>query len=176
MRASLIWLLLVFTAGSCFAEDPLESLNTVEDTVSTMQSTLKEQGHLPREGRAAGSPESHASTDGALEGYFLSDGELGNRQWIMVKPCSLGAHVTSTSQARERCGVENGQAGFRLWKWRAASAAELKPGMLVAGWQEGGQDGWFVARVTDLSDLEEGYVGVSAPFKAPLEDIKIVEE
>lgn len=45
MRLLLV-LLFLSIAGTSFAEDPLESLNTVEDTVSTMQHTLKLQsGH-----------------------------------------------------------------------------------------------------------------------------------
>jgi hypothetical protein len=45
MRAIVMVLLVIGVVGRCFAEDPLESLNTVEDTVSTMQNALKEQGN-----------------------------------------------------------------------------------------------------------------------------------
>ncbi|MCM0082332.1 hypothetical protein L4X63_12110 [Geomonas sp. Red32] len=44
MRAQLLVLVMVLMAGKCFADDPLESLNTVQDTVSTMEQTLRTQG------------------------------------------------------------------------------------------------------------------------------------
>ncbi|GFO57081.1 hypothetical protein GMSM_40880 [Geomonas sp. Red276] len=37
-------LVMVLMAGKCFADDPLESLNTVQDTVSTMEQTLRTRG------------------------------------------------------------------------------------------------------------------------------------
>ena len=40
MRTVLI-LILLSMAGSCFAGDPLETLNTVEDTLKTMKRTVK---------------------------------------------------------------------------------------------------------------------------------------
>ena len=38
---TIVVLIFMSIAGPCFAEDPLETLNTVEDTLSTMQQTLK---------------------------------------------------------------------------------------------------------------------------------------
>jgi hypothetical protein len=175
MRTILMAMLMVCLAGRCFADDPLETLNTVEDTVSTMEHVLKEQGQLPREGKLSSAAGLPAATSAEL--YFVSDGALGNRQWIMVKPCSRGAHVTASSQFFANCGIEDGLASSsRLWKGRAATAGDLKPGLVVAVRQEGAQDRWFIAKVTDLSELQSGYVGVSAPFKAHLDTVKVIEE
>ncbi|HJV36690.1 hypothetical protein [Geomonas sp.] len=62
MRAIVMVLLVVGVVGRCFAEDPLESLNTVEDTISTMQNVLKEQGNQMGEGKAGTGNETRMAT------------------------------------------------------------------------------------------------------------------
>jgi hypothetical protein len=163
MRVTLV-LLLLFVSGTCFADDPLESLNTVEDTVSTMQSTLKAKA-------AAESPEA-AETDIR---YFISAGSIGASDYVAANPCPEG--VTPKGNDTGICLPQGGSdAGARLWKSRNASAEDLRAGTLVLARDEARDDAWVMAKVTDLSEVASGYVGISAPFKAQLKGLRVVME
>lgn len=151
-------LMVLSIAGTCYADDPLETLNSVEDTVTTMQHTLKAQA------------KEHRETDGSL--YFLSREPLGARGWVAVKPCGEEA----AADAEESCTALAGQGatgGERFWKSRLAAPADLKPGAIVLAQDKGA---WVVTRITDLSELDSGYVGTAAPFRTLAKGLRVVEE
>ena len=90
MRIFIMLLFLSF-AGTCFAEDPLESLNTVEDALNTMQKFLNAQAAQPGSGKAARSlPGAGAAGEQRfLEDaiYFVGEKPLEAHGWVRVLPC-----------------------------------------------------------------------------------------
>jgi hypothetical protein len=159
MRA-VVMLLFLSLAGTCFADDPLESLNTVADTLSTMEQTL------------------HAQAANRQEIYFLSDEPLGALGWVKVRPCNPGeASLPATPEAGS-CGAaaETPSGATRLWKSRAATVEQLRPGAMVIARDSTDERSWYLARITDISQLASGSVAVSAPIRAALKDLRMVGE
>jgi hypothetical protein len=173
-------LLILLIAGPCYAEDPLETLNTVEDTLNTMERTLDAQAAGQDEGavdRDLTEPDAGArqKEPPAKERYFVSDEPLGARGWVAARPCPKESRAFKGVQGPESCADAAGDAGGYFWESRSALAADLRPGTLVVATQAK-KGSWFIARVTDLTELRNGYVGVSAPFKAPVQGLRIIEE
>ena len=177
MRTILI-LIFILIAGPCHAEDPLETLNTVEDTLSTMAHTLNaqaaQQGESAEERELAGSGGERGELTGR-EIYFVSNEPLGERDWVAVRPCPGGIGAAGIARAPESCAEMAGDAGGYFWKSRAALTADLKSGVLVVARQTK-EGAWFVGRVTDVSQLHSGYVEAAAPFKVPVQGLRIIEE
>ena len=188
MRAIVMLTFLSF-AGTCYAQDPLETLNPVQDTLSTMEQTLKAQT-LKAQGTHQGLNKSslfRPSVDGASkheitaqqEVYFGSETPLGDDNWIRVSPCAGESTVSMLALDSRNCGLPGSGAsgkGIYLWKSRAALPADLRPGVLVVAQDEVNDEGWFLAKVTDISELSRGHIAISAPFRAQLKHVRIVEE
>ncbi|ACH40103.1 hypothetical protein Gbem_3101 [Citrifermentans bemidjiense Bem] len=175
MRALVMFLFIAITVP-CHAEDPLESLNTVEDTMRTMQRTLR----VREENRSVEAALAEAAMQRLPEDdhlYFVADEEIGSNGWLGVRPCTEELAATGESEASQSCVRQpDGTVvmGSHYWKSRAASAVDLRPGALVVIRDESG-DGWILARITDLAALPKGEVGVSAPFTAALKGLRVVE-
>lgn len=178
MRTIVMLLFLCF-AGTCYGQDPLESLNTIEDTLSTMESILKEQGLDPGGINAARvMVDGGAAGDFALgdELYFVSEEELGTRSWILVRPCAGEGSTVLTARESDGCGsYESPETAAPLWKSRTATPTDLHPGVLVVAKEKTRDGGWYLAKVIDTSEIGSGYVTISAPFKAQLKNLRIVE-
>jgi hypothetical protein len=161
MRA-IVMLMILFVAGTCYAEDPLETLNTVEDTLSTMQHTLK-----------AKSAEQPAPL------FFVSDDSLGSRGWVTARQCTEEGAVSTVPPRPDSCVSQSDEregSGHHFWKSRAASPSELRPGVLVVAQDDSRDAGWVIAKVTSVAEIGSGYVEISAPFKAKLHSLRLVEE
>lgn len=168
---TIVMLMFLFIAGPCNAEDPLETLNTVEDTLTTMERNLRNKA-VEQGARKAYSNSTSARLRElpGKELYFASDEPLAALGWVTVRPCPS----VQAAPAPQACAHVVGEAGGYYWETRAAVAGDLRPGVVVVGQQ--GKDGtWFMARVTDISELRSGYVAVSAPFKAPVNRLRIIE-
>lgn len=176
MRA-IVMLLLLSLSVPCYAEDPLETLNTVEDAISTMEQALRTraEGRGPRY-YSAGAPLSMAlPSDDRL--YFVSEENLGSGGWVTVKPCTEEVARAQASSGDQSCAWQpDGTVamGAYFWKSRPASPEDLHVGEVVAV-QDGSDGAWVVTRITDLSELGSGHVAVSAPFKASLRGLRVVE-
>lgn len=172
----LVMLIFIAIAVPCHAEDPLESLNTVEDTLSTMQRTLR----VREENRSVEAALAEASMQRLPEDdhlYFVADEEIGSNGWLGVRPCTEELAATGEPETSQSCVRQSDGTvvmGSHYWKSRPASAADLRPGALVVIRDESG-DGWILARITDLAALGKGEVGVSAPFAAALKGLRVVE-
>lgn len=173
MRAFVV-LLFIAIAVPCYAEDPLETLNTVEDTVNTMQRALKTRA----EQRFAG-PDAPGETlplDDRL--YFISEEGIGASGYVAVRPCTEEiALAQALSDAQSCVWQPDGSValGNHFWKSRPALAGELRLGALVVARESEGEGGWVLARITGLSTLGNGHVEISAPFRAALKGLRIVE-
>lgn len=179
MRA-IVMLIFLLIAGNCWAEDPLETLNTVEDTLSTMERTL---GH-PSERAERAVSQAGAGSAGAREPfrfgpelYFVSDESLGVRGWVKVRLCSAEETLSPHAPAAESCSSQRSEAvGVEnyYWKGRAAQAAELRPGLLVVARDTANDGEWYLSRITGISEIDSGFVALSAPFRAQLTHLRIV--
>lgn len=188
MRA-IVMLIFFSFAGTCYAQDPLETLNPVQDTLSTMEQNLKTQT-LKAQGTRQGANKAfpfRPSVDGAArqgitaqqEVYFGSDAPLGDDSWIRVSPCAGESIVSMMAPDSKNCSLPGSGAsvkGIYLWKSRAALPADLRPGVLVVAQDEVNEEGWFLAKITDVSELSRGHIAISAPFRAQLKHVRIVEE
>lgn len=176
MRALAMFILLT-VAFPCYAEDPLESLNTVEDTLTTMEQTLRS--------RATHRTTAALSMRGAMETlpqderlYFVSDEALGEAEWVVARPCTEEVAVARAESDANSCVAQADgwvAMGPHYWKSRPALPGELRVGMVVVARDEAVDSGWFVATITDLAGLSIGFVKVSAPFRAAVKGLRIVE-
>lgn len=172
----LVMFLFIAIAVPCRAEDPLESLNTVADTLSTMERTLKvQEENRTVEAALAEAAMLRLPEDDHL--YFVADEELGSNGWLGVRPCTEEVALPDEPDAPRSCVRQpDGTVvmGSHYWKSHPTSAGDLRPGALVVVRDQSG-DGWILARVTDLASVEKGEVGVSAPFTAKLKGLRLVE-
>lgn len=172
MRALVIPLFIAI-AAPCYAEDPLETLNTVEDTVNTMQRALKTRAEQGIAGSDA--PGETLPHDDRL--YFTSEEEIGAGGYVAVRPCTEEiARAQGTSDAQSCVWQPDGSValGNHFWKSRPAHSQDLRVGALVVARVPHGDEGWVLARVTGLS-TPGNEVEISAPFRAPLKGLRIVE-
>lgn len=177
MRAFVMFISLAL-AVPCYAEDPLESLNTVEDTLSTMEQTLKLRG----EGKGSGShPGGRSATERLPQDdqlVFVSDQPLGTDEWMPVRPCTEEVALARVATDAEGCVWQPDgtvDLGGNFWRSRPAARHDLRVGVFVVGLDEAPDGAWFLARVTDICALDSGYVATSAPFRTPLKGLRVVE-
>lgn len=170
-------LLLVAVAVPCHAEDPLETLNTIQDTVKTMQQALKQ--HRETKGAsmvlAAGSATERLPGDDWL--YFTSEEDLGTKPLLPVRPCTEEVALARAGSDAQSCvGQADGTVamGGHFWKSRPANLEDLRVGALVVIQDKAGDGEWFLARVAQ-SGASGGFVATSAPFRAPLKGLRVVE-
>lgn len=180
---TVVMLIFLSIAGICFAEDPLETLNTVEDALSSMEESLNERAAELGSSKVA---RSMTGVDAVKEGissepeaYFISDELLGERGWVKVRPCTEESIISQGAPDTDSCAppaAGPATPGGHLWKSRAAVASDLRAGVLVVARDKSRSGGWFLAKVTDVSELHNGRIAVSAPFKAELKNLRVVEE
>jgi hypothetical protein len=124
--------------------------------------------------------------------FFISDQPLGQNSWIYV---TLAKMVTppssSTKREAEFFQVRDGNKVWTKYYWqtRRAGSAELKLGTVVVAFNdhtenevylapEGKEDArgrnWFMAKVTDTSDLYKGYVTVSGNYKVSTGNLRVM--
>jgi len=173
-----VMLLFVAIAVRCYAKDPLETLNTVEDTLSTMEQTLKmragQRGHSAS--ATAGGVGERLPFDDRL--YFVSDEAVGPGNWVAVRPCTEEvAAGQAWGDARSCVAQPDGSVllGPYFWKSRPAAAGDLQVGATVIVPDPSGDGSWVLATVTDVSHLASGFVATSAPFRADLNGLRVVE-
>jgi len=177
MRAIAMFLFLVI-AVPCHAEDPLETLNTIEDTLNTMEQTLKMRaGHA---GSAASATAWGVSERLPLDDrlYFVSDEAVGADSWVAVTPCTEEfAASQGSGDARSCVAQPDGTVamGPYFWKSHPAAAQDLQVGATVVVRDQSGDGGWVLATITDISQIESGFVATSGPFRAPLAGLRVVE-
>ena len=177
MRAFVMFLFLAIVVP-CHAEDPLETLNTIEDTLNTMEQALKlRAGHA---GSAASASEGEMGQRLPLDDrlYFVSDEAVGASNWVAVRPCTEElAASQGPGDARSCVAQPDGTVvlGPYFWKSRPAAVEDLQVGATVVVRDQSGDGGWVLATITDVSHIESGFVATSAPFRAPLAGLRVVE-
>lgn len=123
--------------------------------------------------------------------YFISQDALGTRAWMYV---SLAKVVTAPTAATKYEGqfmkVHDGKEIWTkiYWKTRMATRADIKLGAIViifegnsrddayrppATKKEARNEGWFMAKITDTSDMYKGHVMVSGGYRVDLENMRV---
>ena len=123
--------------------------------------------------------------------YFVYEEQLTNQEWIYVQ---LGKLITpATLETKNQAEFLLTQSGQKRWmkywtKSRIASKEELKLGTAVICFDATDDEGiyrvpentqearsgvWFMARITDTSEMFKGYVLVSGGFKVSLNNLRI---
>lgn len=125
------------------------------------------------------------------EDYFVSDRELGNKEWIRVSVAKMLTPASATTN--QQAEFLSAQSGSSIWsqyyyKTRVAAKEELIPGTMVIcldtmdnGIYRSPKDNsearnaaWWLSRITDNSEIFKGYVIVGANYKVALNAIRIV--
>jgi len=124
--------------------------------------------------------------------YFIAQEKL-TTGWIRVNLATLKTAATAQSKNEaEFITVKNGE---ELWtkfyyKTRIAAKEELKIGLEVIGFDvadndlyrapenkdEALQSDWFMAKITDVSDMYKGFVTVSGGYKIKIDNIRVVDK
>lgn len=171
MRAVAIFAFLVI-AVPCHAEDPLESLNSVKDTIATMEQTLKQRSG-PGNALSAVVASERLPVDDRL--YFTSDEALDGNDWVVARPCTEEV-ARSRSENQSCVGQNDGTVSMsgHVWKSRPATAADIEIGAVVVV-QDVSGGGWYLTRVTDISEKRNGYVATAVPYRAPVKGLRVVE-
>ena len=160
-------------AATCYADDPLESLNSVDDTLYVMEQTLDAQAWSHQD-------DDEGSADRFVEEvYFVSNEPLAPIGWIKAWPCTLESAASFLIPDFVDCKQPEGEGETgrsRLWKSRQPVSVDLQPGVLVFAQDLDNGGGWFLTKITGVSDLANGYVEVAAPFRAQVKGIRVAED
>jgi hypothetical protein len=122
--------------------------------------------------------------------FFISPDAFNRQEWIYVKLAKMVTPPsTKTKKEAEFFQVGNGNRVWtkHYWQTRLARKDELKLGTAVVIFERGDngiyvapenkdearRGSWFMARITDMSDLYKGYVTVSGGYKANVRNIRV---
>jgi hypothetical protein len=126
--------------------------------------------------------------------YFISENELGQSTWIYVKIAKM---VTPPSKkTKDQAEFFQVTDGNKIWtkyftKTRIATERDLKLGTIVIIYENSdsgaGQmppdskeqargNAWFMAKITDTSDLYKGYVTVSGNYHVNVKNLRVVKK
>jgi len=124
--------------------------------------------------------------------YFIQRHGLEGHTWIWVELAKMvNAPSGSTKGEAEFMKVRDGKNYWtrHYWQTRIASQNELRLGLVVIAFNDhrrhdvygapekkdrarGGS--WFMAKITDTSDLYKGYVTVSGNYKVSLQNLRVI--
>src|SRR6185369_6375755 len=115
--------------------------------------------------------------------FFISAEPLGQNSWIHVKLAKMVTPpATKTKQEAEFYQITDGNKLWtkHYWKTRLAGKGDLKLGTVVVAFDNQGDNevyiapeskeasrggSWFMAKITDVSDLYKSFVTVSGNYK-----------
>lgn len=191
-RITLFMWMAMSVAATAMALDPGEVEKLVIDAART---ATQESPAVPADEAApAREPSAPGEDDHYIQrdDFFISEQPLGQHEWIYVQ---LSKMVTSPSSKTKgegeffRVTDGNKQWTRNFWKSRIAHAGELRLGTVAIIFEGASRDGvyfapdtkdtarsgsWFMAKVTDLSDLYKGYVTVSGGYKASPKNLRVI--
>ncbi len=124
--------------------------------------------------------------------YFISKEDFKSQPWIYVALAKMKTPPTATTKSEaEFMQVTDGKDVWTKYYWstRIAASEELKIGTVVImidlpgdesiyrapeNKDEARQTSWFMAKITDMSDLYKGYVTVSGGYKVNPKAIRVI--
>jgi len=123
--------------------------------------------------------------------YFIAEEELGKKKWMNVKIAKLVTPATkeSKNEAMFMTVHEGNEVWTKIyWKTRMATKADIKIGKVVIAFDGNSDDdvyqapedkdqarnrGWFMGKITDVSDLYKGYITMAGGYKVSLNALRI---
>jgi hypothetical protein len=126
--------------------------------------------------------------------YFISSTPYGNQTWIYVYIAKMVAPPTVQTKGQGQfMQVIDGKKLWTKYFWvtRIATESDIKIGQEVIALDVADEDGvyrvpenkeearttnWYMARITDVSDLFKGYVTVSGGYKINVDALRIAEK
>ncbi len=124
--------------------------------------------------------------------FFVQHHGLDNRTWIWVELAKMVvAPSGNTKGEAEFMKIKDGRNYWtsHYWRTRIAEQGELRLGLQVIAFNDNHANGvynaplkkdrargggWFLARITDMSDLYKGFVTVSGNYKVSLRNLRII--
>ncbi len=124
--------------------------------------------------------------------FFISEEPMEDRAWIYVSLAKMTVHPThKTKGEAEFFRIKDGNKLWtkHYWRTRIARPDEIKLGTMVIAFDgnsqndiyqppqsksEARQSNWFLAKITDKSDLYKGYITVSGGLKANPKNIRVL--
>lgn len=124
--------------------------------------------------------------------YFIQHHGLEGHTWIWVELAKMvNAPSGNTKGEAEFMKVRDGKNYWtsHYWQTRVAYQSELRLGLPVIAFNDhrrndvygapetksGARGGnWFMAKITDTSDLYKGYVTVSGNYKVSLQNLRVI--
>lgn len=124
--------------------------------------------------------------------FFISEQPLGTHEWIYVQLSKMVTPPSSKTKGEgEFFKVTDGNRQWtrNFWKSRIAQAGELRLGTVAIIFEGALRDGvyfapdakdnarsgsWFMAKVTDMSDLYKGYLTVSGGYKVSPKNMRVI--
>ncbi len=179
-------------SGSAYAGflDEVDKLVTGGQQIQEQVAPAQDQAPpAPRhEAPAAGEDRHYIQADD----FFISEQPLGENAWIWV---TLAKMTTPPSQQSKREAeffrIKDGNSLWTkyFWRTRPARPDEIKLGTLMIMFNDNNQHdvyrapedksssrqgAWFLARVTDVSDLYKGYATVSGGYKVSPQNMRVL--
>ena len=124
--------------------------------------------------------------------YFIQRHALEGHTWIWVELAKMtNTPGASTKGEAEFMKVKDGKNYWtrHFWQTRIASQNELRLGLAVIAFNDHHRDAgydapdrkdrarggsWFMAKITDMSDMYKGYVTVSGNYKVTLRNLRVI--
>ncbi len=124
--------------------------------------------------------------------YFISKEALGSKTWMWV---TLAKVVTAPTAATKYEGqfmaVHDGKEMWTktYWRTRIGTKADIRMGAIIIAFngnidddiyqapknkKEARNEAWYMAKITDTSDLYKGYVMVSGGYRVDLDNLRVV--
>lgn len=124
--------------------------------------------------------------------FFISEQPMGDNAWIYVTLAKMTQPPNAQTKGEaEFFKIANGASQWTkfFWRTRIARPDEIRLGTLMIMFEgnsrndayqapqdksDARQNSWFMARVTDVSDLYKGYVTVSGGYKVNPQNLRVL--
>jgi len=124
--------------------------------------------------------------------YFISKVEFKNVDWIHVNLAKMIEPASAKTKGESKfLQITDGKEVWtkHFWKTKPAVKTEIKIGTIVIMAEIGGDDdiyiapenkdeareaAWFIAKITDTSDLFKDFVTVSGGYKAHVKNLRVI--
>lgn len=168
----------------------VSSLNTDSITGKKSDSSDSESATSKKRSEAPGADGSDAHYI-QPDDYFISKEALGSRAWMWV---TLAKVVTAPTAATKYEGqfmaVHDGKEMWTktYWRTRIGTKADIRLGAMIIAFngnqnddiyqapknkKEARNEGWYMAKITDTSDIYKGYVMVSGGYRVDVDNIRV---
>jgi len=123
--------------------------------------------------------------------YFIGEKNLGRETWIRLNMAKMLTPPTAqTKNEGKFMQIADGKEYWTRYYWstRVATKADLRLGAIIIAFDVEGDESvyrspqsleeaqtspWFMAKITDMSQLHKGYVMVSGGYKVDVDNLRV---